>query len=348
MRALRGFALAAVALTVLSTLTSSPVGAQTAPGPDDIPALGTFSYSGSGGLSEYRGIVHGVRRVPGGTAVYYSLGVAAGQPFSSNLIMADPRVSTSYVGGDAYAVEVLDLRGRRIYRPMVGPEGCLCPEVFDFGSDSGTLKVGWAVLPPLPADVTTVNVQVGYGIVENIAVQEGALLPAMTEMTARLGTGWPALPSDAQVAAVPQPDRFVRALIRHTADLERTVAMNEQPGRVAEDLSADVLFTVGSATLSPAARATLQQVAGRVKMRATGQVTVVGHTDATGSDQDNQQLSEARARAVRDALQPDVGASVTLVASGRGEAEPVADDANPEGRQLNRRVTVTYSFAEGS
>lgn len=262
-------------------------------------------------------------------------------------MMARPRLSTSYIAFDAHAVEILDLRVRRIYRPMVGEEGCLCPEIFDSGKDSGTLKVGWAVLPPLPADVRTVTVQVGYGIVENIPVQEGVLLPAMPEIPV-LGTGWPALPSDAQVAAVPRPDRFVRALVRHTADLERTVTLNEQPGQVAEDLSADFLFPVGSAALSPAARVTLQQVAGRVKTRANGEVTVVGHTDATGSDQDNQRLSEARARAVRDALQPDVGPAVTLVASGRGEAEPVADNESADGRQMNRRVTVTYSVAEGS
>lgn len=73
---------------------------------------------------------------------------------------------------------------------------------------------------------------------------------------------------------------------------------------------------------------------------------MVGHTDSTGTPDYNAQLSLARARAVQGALQPAVGPAVSLTATGRGEREPVADNATPDGRTQNRRVTVTYRVAE--
>ncbi len=316
----------------------------------DLPVLGTFTYR-LGNVDErpeVRGAVHGVRRVPGGTAVYYSLGVPAGESFTNYDAMPPLGLAEPYSAGDAYAVQALDPAGLRLYLPMVGPAGCLCSEVFDWGSEGGRLYAGWAVLPPLPAGVDVVNVKVGYGTVEAVPVEDGALLPASSSEPVVLGSGWPALPSDDDVAAVADPARHVRALVRHTSDLERTVTTNAQPGKVDEDLSADVLFAVGSATLSPAARSTLQQVGARVRERATGPVTVVGHTDSTGSDADNQRLSEARAAAVRDALAPQLGSGTPITASGRGEQEPVADETTPEGRQANRRVTVAYQVEDGS
>lgn len=69
-----------------------------------------------------------------------------------------------------------------------------------------------------------------------------------------------------------------------------------------------------------------------------------GHTDAKGSDDYNQGLSERRARSVVDALrQRGVGQQAS--ARGYGESQPVAPNElrgqdNPAGRQLNRRVEI--------
>jgi OOP family OmpA-OmpF porin len=83
------------------------------------------------------------------------------------------------------------------------------------------------------------------------------------------------------------------------------------------------------------------EVAGRA---APGQVSIVGHTDAEASDAYNDDLSRRRAQAVADVLSPILApAGVTLVVEGRGEREPVADNATPEGRQLNRRVSVGFT-----
>lgn len=112
-------------------------------------------------------------------------------------------------------------------------------------------------------------------------------------------------------------------------------------------LDADVLFRFDSARLTPQAQRGLGEVRDRLA-DAGGAVTIVGHTDAKGTDTYNDRLSRRRAEAVRSALADDLRtAGVTAAIEGRGERDPVAPNAkedggdNPKGRARNRRVTVT-------
>jgi len=67
---------------------------------------------------------------------------------------------------------------------------------------------------------------------------------------------------------------------------------------------------------------------------------VEGHTDAVGSLEANQRLSEQRADTVRNYL-VDQGVTGTRISSiGYGETRPKATNDTPEGRQLNRRVEI--------
>jgi outer membrane protein OmpA-like peptidoglycan-associated protein len=114
--------------------------------------------------------------------------------------------------------------------------------------------------------------------------------------------------------------------------------------RVSDDLlkltlANEVSFDVNSATVKPAFRPSLAQVA-EVLQRSDTQVTVVGHTESTGAESYNPQLSERRARAVGDQLVRAGVASPRLSAIGRGEYEPRADNATPAGRAQNRRVEI--------
>lgn len=71
-------------------------------------------------------------------------------------------------------------------------------------------------------------------------------------------------------------------------------------------------------------------------------VDIEGHTDSTGPDDYNQQLSQRRANAVVDLLVNEYGiAPQRLEAKGFGESQPVADNATKEGRAANRRVMAT-------
>jgi outer membrane protein OmpA-like peptidoglycan-associated protein len=97
-------------------------------------------------------------------------------------------------------------------------------------------------------------------------------------------------------------------------------------------------FGSGRASLTPAAKASLQRLAQALPAR--GKVYVNGYTDSQGDDAANLVLSQQRAEAVRFTLQSAGIASGRLTAVGRGEANPVADNASAAGRARNRRVEI--------
>ena len=101
----------------------------------------------------------------------------------------------------------------------------------------------------------------------------------------------------------------------------------------------EVNFAFGESTLQPRATRTLDAVGDVVERYPKLRIEIGGHTDSIGADAFNQQLSEARAGAVRTYLldQFDI-APGRLVARGYGEAEPVASNEERSGRALNRRV----------
>ena len=106
-------------------------------------------------------------------------------------------------------------------------------------------------------------------------------------------------------------------------------------------LSADALFDFDKSVLKVDGVAKLDELVAKIKGMQLDVVIATGHTDSVGSDTYNQRLSEARAEAVKAYLVRQ-GVDVKRVrAVGKGEAEPVADNATAEGRAKNRRVDVS-------
>lgn len=346
MRARRA-ALATVVLVTVGSATS----AASAPDDQPIPVAGTIGWHEGQDDEAVRvsGAVHAVRRIDGGTAVYYSLGVPEGEraPSVYNRALPAKQLGSEYGVFDASAVTVVDAAGLTGYQPMVGEQGCLCAQIDAFDAEAGRLNVAWAVLPPLPPDVDVVDVTVAYGAtVSGVPVGDGPLEPTATvdgDALPVLTQGWPELPSVAD-AGVADPAVYTVDLVRRVSDLDQTVRTSEQADQVEVDIAADVLFAVDSAELSPQASGAIDGVAADIAERGVGKVMVVGHTDDTGEDAYNRRLSEQRAQSVVQALQPTLPAGVTITAEGRGESEPVADNATEEGRRLNRRVTVTFGI----
>lgn len=101
-----------------------------------------------------------------------------------------------------------------------------------------------------------------------------------------------------------------------------------------------LLFDVDSTAIRPQVQGDLAAVARNLIAYPESTVDVVGHTDATGSDTYNQDLSERRAQAVAGVLVQQGVAPLRVQAIGRGETQPVATNDTPEGRQQNRRVEV--------
>lgn len=77
-------------------------------------------------------------------------------------------------------------------------------------------------------------------------------------------------------------------------------------------------------------------------------ILITGHTDNIGTDRANQILSEGRAQAVRKAIIDRGIDGSRIAAEGKGESEPIADNATEEGRSRNRRVEITITSTGGA
>ncbi len=104
--------------------------------------------------------------------------------------------------------------------------------------------------------------------------------------------------------------------------------------------NADTFFDFDRATLKPEGRNILDQVAAQVQQLNLESLIAVGHTDSVGSDAYNQRLSERRAAAVKNYLVSKGVPADQIIASGRGESQPVASNATRDGRAKNRRVEI--------
>jgi outer membrane protein OmpA-like peptidoglycan-associated protein len=105
----------------------------------------------------------------------------------------------------------------------------------------------------------------------------------------------------------------------------------------------DVLFDFNQYTLKPEARERLARISGIVLAYPDLKLEVEGYTDAIGSDEYNQTLSEKRAESVRDYLVSSGVNMNNVAAAGMGKADPVADNSTAAGRRLNRRVEMVVS-----
>ena len=145
-----------------------------------------------------------------------------------------------------------------------------------------------------------------------------------------------ALRDRVQPASPPDPPRPIAAV---AVDANAAPSPAPQP-QVLARLDGSV-FRTGSAELQPEA-ATRLAAAGRfIATHPAVRVRIVGHTDASGDDQRNLELSGRRAEAVRDYLADrfDLPES-RLLAEGKGELEPIATNETAAGRQANRRVEI--------
>jgi outer membrane protein OmpA-like peptidoglycan-associated protein len=154
-----------------------------------------------------------------------------------------------------------------------------------------------------------------------------------------------ALAGDGPPPRIATEGRQIRVEQVATAAPPRGLARRETARGVALNLSGDVLFPFGSDRLRPEAAEGLQEVAGLIRDLRPRAVRIIGHTDAVGEEAANRDLSLRRARAVQRWLEERAGGAMpAVVVEGRGESEPVAPNArpdgrdDPEGRALNRRV----------
>ena len=105
----------------------------------------------------------------------------------------------------------------------------------------------------------------------------------------------------------------------------------------------NLFFATNKTVILPTSEQAMSDLAAFLIQNPSVTIHITGHTDAVGSDEANQILSEGRANAVRADLIKRGVAAERMTAEGKGEREHVADNDTEEGRQLNRRVEFTIT-----
>lgn len=101
-----------------------------------------------------------------------------------------------------------------------------------------------------------------------------------------------------------------------------------------------VYFDFGSSRLRPESQGALAEAAAVARQASDAQFIVEGHTDSVGFPAANKALSQARASQVVAELARLGVPRARLIAEGRGDEQPVADNATDAGRARNRRVVL--------
>ncbi len=152
---------------------------------------------------------------------------------------------------------------------------------------------------------------------------------------------------DEQVQADNKPIGADVAIVKETTVLKGEEVLAAKEEVVAEKFIENLRFEFDSAELTAGDKELLNRVNTKIEVyrpllrQNVAYMNVIGHTDSVGSEDYNQKLSERRAQSVADFFHDEGGVSKErLRVSGRGELEPIADNATEEGRSQNRRVVI--------
>jgi len=106
------------------------------------------------------------------------------------------------------------------------------------------------------------------------------------------------------------------------------------------DIPSDVSFDTNRYEIKSNLRPILDRFATTLNQNPVTMVTIIGHTDSTGTDAINNPLSVNRAASTRDYLVARGVATNRIAIDGRGSREPIADNNTLDGRAKNRRVEI--------
>jgi outer membrane protein OmpA-like peptidoglycan-associated protein len=137
-------------------------------------------------------------------------------------------------------------------------------------------------------------------------------------------------------------------IIGHQMDQQAKEIKQEIPGadvqRVGEGIqvtfASSMLYDFDSDVVLAAAATNLRNLAGSLGKFPNTDILIVGHTDATGSADYNQALSQRRATAAANYLISQGVTGTRVRTAGRGEMEPISTNDTEAGRQANRRVEI--------
>lgn len=183
------------------------------------------------------------------------------------------------------------------------------------------------------------NTAYGAGIGAAVGAIGGAIVGGNNKRkSALIGAGIGALAGGAVGGYMDLQEAKLRKQLQGTG-----VQVVRQGDNIILNMPSNVTFGVDSSEITPSFYDVLDSVGLVIKEYNKTYVDVLGHTDATGSDQYNLDLSVRRAQAVANHLETKKVTSERFVVRGLGESYPIADNNSAEGRALNRRVEIALS-----
>ena len=170
----------------------------------------------------------------------------------------------------------------------------------------------------------------------------GAAVGGDPRIGALIGAGVGGLSGAAIGNYMDQQEAELRAQLQGTG-----VSVTRVGDQVILNMPSNITFAVDKATIQPQFNETLISVGLVVKKFNKTVVDVYGHTDSSGSDAYNQDLSQRRAVAVATVLANQGVDQRRFFIEGRGETDPIASNASESGRSQNRRVEIQLSPIQG-
>lgn len=134
-----------------------------------------------------------------------------------------------------------------------------------------------------------------------------------------------------------------RKMDRQAAEIKQTVpgaTVTREGEGIIVKFDSGILFDVDKTALKSAAQTNLENLATSLKNNPQTNISIIGHTDSTGSASHNMDLSVRRAQAVKSYITTNGVDGSRLSTVGKGKTEPIADNATVEGRAQNRRVEI--------
>ncbi len=117
-------------------------------------------------------------------------------------------------------------------------------------------------------------------------------------------------------------------------------AVTEEVQKQITDLARAIYFKTGQDSFTDETQIRLEGIDRILAEYTNSQFVVEGHTDSTGSDKINSELSQKRADAVMNYLIENGFPAENITAIGYGSSKPIGDNSTSKGRQANRRVEI--------
>ena len=145
---------------------------------------------------------------------------------------------------------------------------------------------------------------------------------------------------------VPYEDAVNLFFLKNINDIESTSAdkadYSEQATEVVASGEWKINFNTASAEISSTSSRELEKIYNLLIQAENTKLTIVGHTDNTGTSTGNVALSKNRAQAVVEYLKnKGIPSTRFQLIDGKGQSEPVADNSTATGKSQNRRVVIT-------